>query len=67
MQGEGRGEHEHNERAAVIKDAKQTSKDENTTFEVKSSLDGTNSRLDTKEKEMSKILDITIETIQNET
>ena len=66
MQGE-RGEHEHNERAAVIKDPNQTSKDENTTFEVKSSLDGTNSRLDTKEKEMSEVLDITIETIQNET
>lgn len=38
-----------------------------TTLEVNSSLDGINSRLDTKEKEMSELSDMTIETIQHET
>ena len=49
------------------KDPSQTSKNEKTTLEVNSSLDGINSMLDSKEKEMSELLDMTIETIQHET
>lgn len=68
MLEKGGGKHEHNERSRSYKKTQiKFLKMKSTVAETKNLLAEMNSRSDTKEKEISGLYDITIETIQNET